>query len=76
MPVVYISIQSWHLNYFKSISVTCDTKKMYALVSDTVPVTYKTKNRPHLPYGSLDRLLGKLRFEQYNVDTNNCGRLK
>lgn len=33
MPVVYISIQSGHLNYFESITVACHAEKMYAFVS-------------------------------------------
>ncbi len=38
MSVVYISIQSGHLNYFESIGVTCHTEKMYAFVSDMILV--------------------------------------
>lgn len=35
---VYITIQSGHLNFFESISVTHHTEMMYAFVSDVILV--------------------------------------
>lgn len=64
-PVVYISIQSWHLNYFRSISVTWHNEKMQVFVTNINLVTLEKKSWPHSLYVSVDRLLGKPGVERY-----------